>query len=322
MTSLRKVLVALTVLLAATPVAAQTAFPAKTVRIVVGYPPGAGNDLIARALADYLSVAWKQTVIVDNRPGASGSIGAGFVARSAADGYTLLLAGSSHLIQAAITPDLNFQAIDDFTPISLVGTGPLILEVNPSLNVKSVKDLIDLAKARPGELTYGSAGVGTSPHIAGEMFDRAMGVSMRHIPYKGSAPAQTDLIGGQINLMFQVTQAAIPTIKSNDVRALAVTGDKRLSELPDVPTFREAGYPNFDLVIWWGVMGPRGLPQDVADRINGEVRKAMADETVRKRLHDLGIDPRSSSSAEFAQTMDTDFASFKKTLKDAGIRNE
>jgi tripartite-type tricarboxylate transporter receptor subunit TctC len=322
MTLIRTMLVGLLALTVVSPGAAETTFPAKPVRIVVGYPPGAGTDLPARVFADYFSNVWKQTVIVDNKPGASGSIGAAFVARAPADGYTLLLAGSSHLIQAAMTPDLQFRAVDDFTPISLVGTGPLILEVNKSLKANSVKELIDLAKSQPNGLTYASAGTGTSPHIAGEMFDRAMGMSMRHVPYKGSAPAQVDLIGGQINLMFQVPQAAIPTILSKDVRALAVTGNKRLPDLPDVPTFKEAGYSNFDLVIWLGIMGPRGMPKDVTDKINGDIKNAIADESVRKRLHDLGLDPVSSSSADFLKQMNTDFDSFKKTLKEAGIRNE
>jgi tripartite-type tricarboxylate transporter receptor subunit TctC len=315
-------LVAVAAAVSAVPIGAEAAaFPTRPVTIVVGYPPGAGNDIIARILGQYFSESWKQPVIVENRAGASGVIGAGIVAHARPDGYTLLLMGSSHLIQAAMTKS-PYEPVADFTPIGLAGTGALVLEVNPAVKATNVKELIALAKASPGALTFGSAGTGTSPQMAGELFSRMAGVQMLHVPYKGSAPAQSDLIGGQIQTMFQVTQSALPSVAANQVRAIAVTGSKRIPELPDVPTIAESGVPGYDLVIWWGVLGPKGLPDDVTGVINGTLRTAIADPDVAKRLRAAGVEPTSSSSQDMLATMRTDYARYSQLVKDAGIKSE
>ena len=297
---------------------AQGAFPNKPVRVVVGYPAGSGNDLIARAVSVRLAEIWKQPVVVENKVGASGVIGAETVARAAPDGYTLLLTGSSHLIQAAVAGKGPYRAVEDFTPISLAGTGPLVLEVNNDVPAKTIPELVALAKARP--LTYGSAGSGTSPHIAGEMFAKAAGIKMTHVPYKGSAPAQTDLIGGQVNMVFQVIQVALPHIRSGAVRALAVTGKSRIPDLPNVPTMTEAGLPDASLQIWWGFLAPAGLPPAIAKTLTDSVRQAVADPGVQQRLVGAGLIPGSSTSEEMLAVMKQDSDTFVQIVKAANIK--
>ena len=295
-------------------------FPNRPVRVIVGYPAGAGNDLIARAVSQRLTEIWKQPVIVENRAGAGGSIGADYVARSPADGYTLLVTGSSHLIQAAVSKKIPYKAVDDFTPVSTVGSGQLIVEVHPSLPVKNISELIALAKTK--RLAYGSAGTGTSPHIAGEMFSRAVGVDMTHVPYKGSAPAQSDLIGGQVNLMFQVTQSALPSVKANQVRAIAVTGKARLLDLPQVPTVAESGLPSYSLEIWWGFLAPNGVNKDILKALNDGVRQAVAHPEVQKQLMAAGLQVGSSSAEDMLKLMRADYEGFVKLVREAGIKED
>ncbi|MGE4243464.1 tripartite tricarboxylate transporter substrate binding protein [Ramlibacter sp.] len=298
--------------------AAQGAFPNKPVKIMVGYPAGSGNDLIARAVGNRLSEIWKQPVVVENRAGASGQIGAEAVARAAPDGYTLLLTGSSHLIQAAVAGKGPYRAVEDFNPISLVGGGPLILEVNNGVAAKTVAEFVALGKKQT--LAYGSAGTGTSPHIAGEMFARAAGIKMTHVPYKGSAPAQTDLIGGQVQAVFQVTQVALPHVRSGQVRALAVTGKTRLPDLPNVPTMTEAGFPDASLQIWWGFLAPAGTPADVMRVLTDSVRQAVATPDVQQRLAGAGLVPGSSTAEDMLSTMKSDFTTFVNLVKAADIK--
>jgi tripartite-type tricarboxylate transporter receptor subunit TctC len=294
-------------------------FPNRPVRIVVGFPAGSGNDLIARAVGTRLAEMWKQPVIVENKVGASGVIGAESVARAAPDGYTLLLTGSSHLIQVAVAGGKGpYRAVDDFTPVSTVGTGPLILIVNNGVAAKSAQELIALGKTQ--RLTYGSAGTGTSPHIAGEMFARGAGITMTHVPYKGAAPAQTDLIGGQVHSVFQVTQVALPAVRSGQVRALAVTGAKRLPDLPNVPTMTEIGLPDATLELWWGLIGPAGLPQDVLRTLNEAVQQAVANPDVQQKLASAGLVVGSSSAESFLATMRRDYDAFVKLVAAAGIK--
>jgi tripartite-type tricarboxylate transporter receptor subunit TctC len=295
-----------------------SAFPKKPVRIVVGYPAGSGNDLIARAVGNRLSEMWKQPVIVENKAGASGVIGADTVARAAPDGYTLLLTGSSHLIQAAVARKGPYKALEDFTPISMVGTGPLVLEVNNDVAAKTVPELIKLAKAQ--RLTFGSAGTGTSPHIAGELFARTAGIKMTHVPYKGSAPAQVDLIGGQVNMVFQVIQVALPHIRAGQVRALAVTGKTRSPDLPNVPTMAEAGLPAAGLEIWWGFLGPAGMPAELVRSLNQAVREAVANSEVQQKLVSAGLVPGSSTPDEMLATMRQDYDTFVNLVKAADIK--
>jgi len=294
-------------------------FPDRPVKIIVGYPAGSGNDLIARAVGNRLAELWKQPVIVENKVGASGQIGAESVARATPDGYTLLLTGSSHLIQVAVARKGPYKAVDDFTPISVVGTGPLILEVNNS-GAKTLPDFI--AQAKKENLTYGSAGTGTSPHVAGELFARAIGAKMTHVPYKGSAPAQTDLLGGQVHAVFQVTSVALPHIRSGQVRALAVTGKSRLPDLPNVPTMAEVGLPQASLEIWWGFLAPAGVQPAVLRALNDGVRQAVATPDVQQRLAKAGLVPGSSTAQEFLATMKSDYDTFVKLVEAANIKAE
>ena len=296
------------------------AFPTKSVRVIVGYPPGGGNDLIARSVSNRLAEIWKQPVVVENRAGASGSIGAEFVARSAPDGYTLLVTGSSHLIHGAMSKRVPYKAVDDFSAISVVGTAPMIIEVHPSLPVNNVRELIALAKTR--SLNYGSAGTATSPHIAGELFVRAAGVSMTHIPYKGSGPMQTDLIGGQIQLGFQVTQVTIPSMKANQVRGIAVTGRSRMPDLPNLPTVAESGLPGYVMELWWGFMGPANIPAASVRSLNDSVRSALTAPEVQRQLNAAGLVVGGSTPEEMTRTMRSDFEAFAKLGRDANITTE
>lgn len=294
------------------------AFPNRPVKIVVGYPAGSGNDLIARAVGHRLSEIWKQPVVIENKVGASGQIGAETVARAAPDGYTMLVTGSSHLIQAAVARKGPYKPVDDFTPISFVGTGPLILEINNSVPAKTVQEFAALGKKQ--NLTYGSAGGGTSPHFAGELFARSAGIKMTHVPYKGSAPAQTDLIGGQVHAVFQVTQVALPHVRSGQVRALAVTGKARLPDLPNVPTMIEAGYPDASLQIWWGLLAPAGVPADTLRVLNEAVRQAVATPDVQLKLSNAGLLPGSSTVNEMLTTMRQDLTTFENLVRVADIK--
>ena len=296
------------------------AFPTKAVRVVVGYPPGGGNDLIARAVSNRLADIWKQPVVVENKAGASGSIGADFVARSAPDGYNLLLTGTSHLIHGAMSKRVPYKAVDDFTAISTTGTAPMIIEVNPKLPVNTVQELIALAKTR--NLNYGSAGTATSPHVMAELFARAAGIKMTHIPYKGSGPMQTDLIGGQIDLGVQVTQTTIPSIKANHVRGIAVTGRARMTELPNLPTVAESGVPGFTAELWWGFMGPANLPAPVLRALNEGVRNALTAADVQRQLISAGLVVGGSTPEEMLKTMRADFEAFAKLGREAGITAE
>lgn len=308
-------------LLVNNPAVAQTVeFPSRPVKMIVGYPPGGGNDLIARALSQRLSEMWGQPVVVENRAGASGRIGADFVARSAPDGYTLLLTGSSHLIVAATGGPSPYRPIDDFTPVSAVCTAQIVLEVNPSFPPKTVQELIALARSQPGRISFGSAGYGTSPHLAGELFKQMAGIEMTHVPYKGSGPAQTDLIGGQIQVVFQVAQVAIPSIKSGQVRALAVTGKSRIRDLPNVPTIAESGLPDYEMSLWWGVLAPAGLPRNISQSLSEAIQKAVAYPEVEKRLGAAGLQAGSSTSEELMQIMRKDFERYSKLIREAGIK--
>ena len=309
-----------TLLCAGSGAALAQAFPNKAVRVVVGYPPGGGNDLIARSVSNRLAEIWKQPVVVENRGGASGSIGAEFVARSAADGYTLLLTGSSHMIHGAMSKRVPYKAVDDFSAISVVGTAPMIIETHPSLPVTNVRELIALAKTR--NLNYGSAGTATSPHIAGELFTRAAGVKMTHIPYKGSGPMQTDLIGGQIDLGFQVTQVTIPAIKANQVRGIAVTSRARMPDLPNLPTVVESGLPNYVMELWWGFMGPANIAAPTVRALNESVRNALTAETVQRQLNAAGLVVGGSTPEDMMKTMRSDFEAFAKLGREAGITTE
>ncbi len=270
---------------------AQT-YPTKPIKIVVPYPAAGTPDILAREIASKLTAVLKQQVIVDNRPGAGGNIGSDLVAKSAPDGYTLIMGTvATHSINQSLYKKLPFDPIKDFAPIILVTTTPNVLVVNPNLPVKTVKDLIALAKSKPGELTFSSGGNGTSHHLGGMLFQKLTGVQMTHVPYKGSGAALPDLIGGQVNIMFDNLPSSMPHIKSGKLRAIATTGITRSAVLPELPTVAESGVPGFEITAWFGLLAPAKTPQAIIDRINLEVTKILKLPDLKARFIAQGAEP-------------------------------
>jgi tripartite-type tricarboxylate transporter receptor subunit TctC len=319
---------ALTALLAAAlccaaPAAHAQAYPSKPIRLVVPFPPGGSADILGRALGQKLSEGLGQPVLVENRPGAGTAIAAEAVAKSAGDGYTLMLGTvSSHAINPALNPKLPFDPVRDFVPVSLVASIPFALLVHPSVPVKDVRELVDYARRQPGKLDYSSAGNGTSNHLAAELFEAMTRTHMVHIPYRGSAPALQDLIAGRVALMFDLVLTAAPHVKSGAVRGLAVTGDKRSGVLPELPTVAESGVPGYEVSAWFGVFAPAGTPRAVVDRLNAEIGRALAAPDLRQRLVSQGADPVTSSPDQFAAYLKTEIAKWAKVVKDAGVQPE
>jgi tripartite-type tricarboxylate transporter receptor subunit TctC len=295
------------------------AFPTGPIKMVVAYPPGGANDFLAREIGQKLFEDWKQPVVVENKPGASGVIGGELVAKSPADGQTLLLGSVTNVILPALT-HVPFDPIKDFTPVALVAYGPLLFVVNPSVPAKNVAELIALAKAQPGKLAYGTAGNGTSVHIAVEMFKKMAGVDILHIPYKGSGPAMLDLVAGQTQMMMDVLPSALPQVKAGKLRVLAVTGSKRIPELPDVPTVSESGLPGFDVSAWWGVLGPRGMPPAVVDKLNAAINRIVAQPEMREKFSLRGLEPVTTTPAEFERIMRRDETRFGAVVREVGIK--
>jgi tripartite-type tricarboxylate transporter receptor subunit TctC len=299
---------------------AQGAYPNKPIRMIVPYPPGGPTDVLGRIVAQKLSESLGQQVLIENRPGASGMIGAEMVAKAAPDGYTLLTNASIHIINPSLYPKMNFDALRDFVPVSLIAQVPLILVVNPGLPAKSVQELIALGKAQPDRLNFGSSGNAAAPHLAGESFKIATGVQMQHVPYKGSAPALTDLIGGQVQLIFDSMPSAMPHVKSGKIRALAVTTARRSPTVPDLPTIAESGVPGFDISTWYGVWAPAGTPRDIVNRISSEVAKALQQPAVRERLVALGAEPAGDTPEEFAAYCQSELAKWSKIVRESGAK--
>ena len=304
------------------PAAAQQAYPSKPVRIISPFPPGGGNDALCRIVAQKLVEGLKQQVIVENRAGANGIVGTEVAARSAPDGYTIVLIPSGHAVNATLYRKLPFDSIRDFTPITLAGSSPLVLAVHPSLPVKSVKELVALARARPGQLTYVSAGVGASGHLGGALFDTLTGTKMVHIPYKGMALAITDLMSGQVSLTFGTSLSVIPHARSGRLRALATTGARRSPALPDLPTVAEAGVPGYEASLWYGFVGPARLPPEVVRRLNSAIVAVLGLPDVRDRLASQGVDPQPTTPEEFAQLLASDVERWAKVIQRAGIQPE
>jgi len=304
------------------PAAAQQAYPSKPVRIISPFPPGGGNDALCRIVAQKLVEGLKQQVIVENRAGANGIVGTEVAARSAPDGYTIVLIPSGHAVNATLYRKLPFDSIRDFTPITLAGSSPLVLAVHPSLPVKSVKELVALARARPGQLTYVSAGVGASGHLGGALFETLTGTKMVHIPYKGMAVAITDLMSGQVSLTFGTSLSVIPHARSGRLRALATTGARRSPALPDLPTVAEAGVPGYEASLWYGFVGPARLPPEVVRRLNSAIVAVLGLPDVRDRLASQGVDPQPTTPEEFAQLLASDVERWAKVIQRAGIQPE
>jgi tripartite-type tricarboxylate transporter receptor subunit TctC len=317
----RAVLVVLA--LGAAQIAMAQDYPSKPVRIVVPYPPGGPTDVIVRVIANRLTETLGQSVVVENRAGASGMIGAELVAKAAPDGYTLLVNPSIHVILPSLIPKMPFDAIKDFTHITLLVSVPLFLVVNNSLPVKNVRDLIAYAKANPGKLNFASSSSGSSSQLAGEQFKLFAGVEMQHIPYKGSTPALTDVMGGQVQMMFDSTPSALPFVKSGKLRALAVTTAKRTQAAPDIPSMAESGLPGFDHSNWYGVWGPPGMPREIVNKLTAAIAATMQKKDVRDRLVELGADPVDGvTPAQFEAYAQSELARFAKIVKQAGVKME
>jgi len=299
-------------------ISAQT-YPAKPIRLVVPFPPGGPTDIVARPLAQMLTDQLKQQVIVDNRGGAGGVIGADNVAKSAPDGYSLLMATvGTHAINPTLYKKLPYDAVGDFTPIDLVAAAPVAVVVNPTTSIGSIRDLIERAKRAPGSLNYGSAGNGTPGHLTGEMFKSAAQVDLRHVPYKGSAPAVTDLLGGQIELMFDPLQSVMAHVQSGKLKILAVSSAKRASVLPNAPTLAESGLKDFEATAWWGVFAPARLPEALANQLNSATERVVHSAPFQERLGPLGVQAMGGSRAEFAQFQKREIEKWGKAVRASG----
>jgi tripartite-type tricarboxylate transporter receptor subunit TctC len=294
-------------------------YPDKAVRIVVPYPPGAFNDTLARTLAQKLSASWGQPVIVENRPGGGTTIGTSIVAKAAPDGHTLLVASFAFAVNPALYPSLPYDSKRDFLPVVLAASTPNLLVVNPALATRTVSDFIVTARQKPGRLNYASAGNGSSNHLSMELFKKMAGVSLVHVPYKGSVPAVTDLIGGQVDAMFDNVPNVIQHVKSGRLRALAVSSAKRSPYLPDVPTVAEAGVPGFEVSVWFGILAPSGTPPPVIAKINAEVNKALGAADVQRLFEQQGVEARGGTAAQFGEMIRAQMAKWSAVVREAGV---
>lgn len=301
---------------------AQDKYPNKSVRVIVPVAPGGGTDFIARLIGQKLSEAWGQPVIVDNRPGGAGNLGVEIAAKAVPDGYTLVIPITSFPINPSLYSKLPFDTVRDFAPVTLVASAPLLLVVNPGAQANSVKELIALAKARPGQLNYANSGSGTTAHLAGELFKRMAGVDIVSIAYKGGGPAVIDLIAGNVQIYFSTVPAALPQVKAGRLRALAVTSSKRLNDIPEIPTVSEAGLPGFEVVAWFGMFAPGKTPQPIVKKLNGEVVGILGMPDVREKMSGQGLIPGGNTSEELGVFLKAEIAKWSKLIKEANIRIE
>lgn len=298
------------------------AYPTKPIRIVVGFSPGGTTDILARDLGARLQESWGQSVVVDNRPGAGGNIAAAAVAKAAPDGYTLLLSTNSFAINPALYSKMPYDTINDFAPITFIGSVTNIFFAHPSVPVKTMKDVVALAKSRPGQVTYGSGGVGTSPHLAVELFKSMAKVDLVHVPYKGVPPVVQGLLAGELALgTASLPSAGIPEhIKSGRLRGLALTGSKRSQTLPQVPTMVESGFPGFDVVIWYGMLAPAGTPADLVAKLNTELIRIFGLPSVRERWRAQDFDIATTTPSDFMAYIKSELAQWAKVVKEAGVK--
>jgi tripartite-type tricarboxylate transporter receptor subunit TctC len=318
-----RLLAAMVSLLAAIGMArAQDVFPSRPVHLLVPFAPGGAVDIVARTLGDELSSRWGRAVVVENRPGAGGMVASEAAAKAAPDGYTLIIVATGHALNPHLYAKLPYDSFNDFTPLSLIGTSPNMLLVRADSPIKTLADLIAAARERPGQITYGHAGNGTSPHLAGELLKYMAKIDITPIPYKGGAPALTDLIGGHIPMTFNNIPESIAQITAGTVRPLGVTTAIRSPVLPNVPTIAESGLPGFDTGVWWGLLGPGGVPGDIKTKLAKDCADAVNTPTVKARLLALGATPIGSSPEQFAALIRSDYEKWGPIIKAAGIRGE
>ncbi len=301
--------------------AAQT-YPNKPIRLIAPYPPGGSSDILARILGEKLTEPLGQRIIVDNRPGAGGSLGTGIAATAAADGYTWVVGSVAPIVLNPLFYKTGYQSLRDFEPVSVIAAAPQLIVVNPALPVKSMEDLIALGKSKPGSINYGSSGTGTLPHLGGEMFATMTGARITHVPYKGSPPALLDLMAGQVQVVFADMPVALPYVKSGKLRAVAVAGARPFPLTPGIPTAIEAGLPGLVLDNWWGLLTMKGVPQKIINKVNAEIVKALKQPDVIERYTALGIESVTSTPQEFAGIIKSDRTKYLKVIKDAGIKVE
>lgn len=298
------------------------AYPARPVRIIVPYPPGGATDVMARTVAQKLNESWQQVVVVENKPGASGSVGSEIVAKSVPDGYTLLVQGTQHAINLSLYKQLPYDTLRDFVPINYIASAPFLLVLHPSVPANTVAELIAYIKARPGGLNYGSSGVGGGAHLAGEIFKTAAGVPLTHIPYKGAAPAMADLLGGQVTMVFDPIPTSITQVRAGRLKALAITSAKRSALMPELPTVAESGLPGFDVSAWFGLYGPAAMPKDIAIKLNAEVNRILQLPEVKEKFAGLGAESMIMNTDQFAVHLRAEIAKFAKAIKDSGATAE
>ena len=315
-----KTLFACIALAAATGAAAQS-YPSRVVQIVVPYAPGGVVDFVGRTLGQRLSQQMGQPAVMDNRPGAGGIIGIEYTARSAPDGHTLVVMDPAIVINPSLQDKVPYDVLKDLVTVSVLGSSPLVLVVNPAVPAASMRELIDYAKANPGKLNFVSAGIGTTPHMAGEMLKLRANASMQHVPYKGSGPAMADLVGGQVQMGFSSITAALPFMRDGKLRGLATTGAKRSGALPELPTVIEAGYPGFEVDLWLGMFAPANLPAPVLARLNKEVQAALQDPAVRAAFAKVGVEPRGTSLEEGAGFVRAEFQKWAAVVRDGKLKN-
>ncbi|NYT82852.1 tripartite tricarboxylate transporter substrate binding protein [Alcaligenaceae bacterium] len=298
---------------------AADAYPSKPIKVIVGYPAGGANDLVARAIGQEMSKDLGQQVVVENVSGAAGTIGAASAARAAPDGYTLFMAAGAHTLAPSVRKSLPYDIVTDFAPVSVAAIGSYVLVVHPDVKAKSVKELIDLAKASPETMTFASSGVGAPPHLAGVLFQERTGTKLHHIPFRGDADANTAVLAGHVNMIFGSMGPTVPHIRGGKVRALAVTGNTRSAALPDVPTLEEAGVPDYNVSTWWGLLAPAGTPPAIVDKLAKSVEKAAAQPHIKEQFVNMGVEAASSTPIEFAGFIKAEVAKFKKITEAAGI---
>ena len=298
------------------------AYPQRAVKLVVPFTPGGLNDVVARALAQKLQDAWGQGVVVENRAGGSTVIGTELVAKAAPDGYTLLMTSAAHAINKTFFRKLPYDTVKSFAPVMLVATSPFLLVVRNDLPARTVAEFVALAKARPGALTYSSTGTGGSSHLMGEMLAHQAGISITHVPYKGMAPALTDLISGQVDFSFGSYSSVGPYLKGGRMRAIAVSSAKRMGVLPALPAIAEAGFPEYDANPWWGLVGPAGMPAAIVSRVHDDAVRGLRAPDVAERFRDVGVEVVASTPAEYAAHLDRDVARWEQVMRSAGMKPE